>query len=656
MRNYILKFIFIIYSVSLLSLEILPGSGNNVYNENKSGNFQNLYYHTGSDDFYFYGTNKWAVNFKISDILENTVNDSFLVSGMRIYIQETTTSPQTINNVRVYLYDNLANQPGNILYHNTGNLATLTPGWNEIHFTSQHYIKNAWVVIDLPTNENGPYMSASMGNGRNSYYYDRFNNESGLFVNMQNMGFGANFLVDLTGTFSKPLIMLDIKDLYVSNNLRPESILKPEFNIKNNSAQIAENVFFTLRIQNNNAGINFIDSVFVSQSLNPGESISVKDLYEGISLPNITAQYSVTIETACTPGEYALFKRKKIHDIDIFDIEKEKSLVEIFADTREQQHIDLIQALHSFIENPAYDMLFHFPVSVDYLHTEGAYKRSLQYLHKGAQHCYFNGQNRISNFVLTEFLNNYNNNLLIAENERTFLNEESLNVSLQNNSLKVNLTVSNRSTYLLQSHNQNASHRRDLVFNAAFIQNKYFHSRPYPVLTQYINSSLQGDIITLPANTEETIEKTFPLYRLNLLPQNEYKDLKILVWIQDRFNKKIYFHKLIALDHIDFKDISNLPAENNSEFAFYPNPIKHNATLNIKHEGIEDFKNLNISLYNIKGQKVHTAKPVFDNDSKQNTLNLQNIDLANGIYFLKIDWTNSKNQNHSELKKLLVIK
>ncbi len=661
------KSIIIIYLlaifISVYTIDFNYGTRNYVREDNK--NSQLLFYHNNSDDFHFYGSNKWAVNFKISEILDNAVTDSFNVSGTRIYIPETPNHPQGISNIKVYLYNDFNNRPGDLLYHNHQNLITLYTGWNDLNFGDNFLTRNAWVVFEIPTSENGPFIVGSQGTGRNSYFWDSFNSSEGTFVSMNNLGYDVDFLVDLKGTFKKPIMIIEIEEINLPNDLNPGEALNPYITLKNNSPTTANEIFFTIQVLNNSAGVNIIDTVFVAQPLPQGESITINDYDEDIILPDFPAQYAVTFTTSCVSDNNAVFKRRKIRDIDVFTRTKDRILIDIFADTREQTDNQII----SMIENSDYldssDIIFHFPTSLnlDPMHTIGAYQRSLQYMQLGTQHTFFNGRNKISYYNSNNYMNLFDDNYNLSMQDRTFLSNHNVELRTDSNNLILSFTISNEDTYLLQTHNQVSANRRDLVFHAAIIQKNYYDkiSKDFTVLSQFITDFSTGKALTLNRGLTEDFDITFPYYSLNLLGDNSLNDLNVLIWIQNNFNKQIYYHDIISMANLEFNYMAEHSDAQTSIIESYPNPTNFKSGINLNLYEKDNIKNISANLYNIKGQKVKQL--IINNKSYSNNIHNLNINiieehnnLSSGIYFIKLNWTNNANQAKTQFKKILYIK
>jgi len=99
---------------------------------------------------------------------------------------------------------------------------------------------------------------------------------------------------------------------------------------------------------------------------------------------------------------------------------------------------------------------------------------------------------------------------------------------------------------------------------------------------------------------------------------------------------------------------TNPPIENDnnvepaySELILYPNPVKNQ--LNFKSNS-KNNEMLNISLYNIRGQKVFDLNRM-EMKGGEFKLNLSEKKLANGLYFIKIS-----NNKRNEIRKLLILK
>jgi hypothetical protein len=658
MKKILLIIILLVCYGSIHSIDFKYGSRKNIKETAKDT--QTLQYHTNTDDFHFYGTHLWGVQFDIKKIITNAESDSFLVSGTRIYFPQTNDSPLSIDNVKVYLYQDTDNHPGNLLYHNSTNLLTLNPSWNNIDFNTSHYIKKAWVVFEFQTSETGPFMAASQGTGQYSFYYDKYNDTEGIFVSLKDLGYYADFLIDLKGNFSKPLMVINIEEFNILEYLNPGEIIKPTFTLKNNSNLPANDVYFKIQLLNEAADVNISDSIYVTQSLNIGETISITDSYDGLTLPELFAQYSIKIQSGCNPNENSLYEQKIIKDINVFRNIKEKPLIEIFADTREITNLSIIHSINETYNSDHQDIIYYFPNNIDPLYTWGAYQRATQFLQLGTQHTYFNGNKDITQYN-DSYLDAFTENLSLSTADKTFLSRNELEITILENNLEIFFTITNEDTYILQNHNQTTSNKRDLIFNAAILQNRQFQDNNFTILSQFITNPYEGVPLSLDFGEIEELNLNFPFYSISLIDENEFNDLSILTWIYDKFSKKIYYHQITSLENLNFDSEIN-PDENISNpVESYPNPIKTNSKLSLNIKNTQILNDLNIFLYNIKGQKIHKLNILNKTSTNNiNTITIENLDkhkqLTSGIYFLKINWNDENNNSKNQIKKILFVK
>ncbi len=106
-----------------------------------------------------------------------------------------------------------------------------------------------------------------------------------------------------------------------------------------------------------------------------------------------------------------------------------------------------------------------------------------------------------------------------------------------------------------------------------------------------------------------------------------------------------------------------LPQNNQLQCEIYPNPFNPSGagagpcpTTTISFSGIENDENINISIFNIKGQKINSKQLEFDSDSLTNNIvwdgtNYNKRPVTSGIYFIKA--TDGKD---TVIKKVMLLK
>lgn len=186
----------------------------------------------------------------------------------------------------------------------------------------------------------------------------------------------------------------------------------------------------------------------------------------------------------------------------------------------------------------------------------------------------------------------------------------------------------------------------------------------YAVCPNYNYPDLESNMILLPEiwNGNISMITTFSSYE-NSLYTTEDEATTVAVHSGSDHNWETYFFGFplyyfqaeeVKIMMLSLLSNTNPPVENDnnveiatSELILYPNPA--HKTLNLKSLSKAPEK-MNISLYNIKGQKVSSYNNL---EMKDGTLELKLAEkkLANGVYFVKIS-----SNKRDELKKLLILK
>ena|GEM_PF-2955390 len=614
--------------------------------QHSTGNGQQLYYHSNTNDLVFYGTNKWAVNFIVNELISFPPTDSvyarFWINEINIYV------PQNAFNVIISLHENAVPQhdvpiaqPGHELFSTTTNLSE---GWNSIPLGEERSIFNGWVVLEFTNSIPESGVSASFGDGKYSYYYDAFDNHTGLFRNLGNIGFHADFLFTLVGSFDRPIIILEIHDFQVPMDISFDEPFLPLFTIKNNSTISARDVYFNLTLRNATV-IN--DSIFVATEMLPGEEIYSKNIdFNGMTLPHEYAQYQLALSVGgAVQGEQLLLGRSLASYISVFEQKKEKGLLEVFAISRETITETVLEHVTTKTNPDSLDVLLYFANSIDPLHTWGAYQRHIQYRHQGFQHTYFNGNLGLNNFSDIHFFEKIQKNYNLSLSDKTFLNSYGFDASVDDDiHLDMWVDLVNQKTTMLSIIGD------DIIFNAAFVQPINFNNKQIKMMTQYITNGVAGYAVNFPKGDSLTLQMSFPLYNIDLLEDNKLNDLEVFVWVQRKATNTIYYHEFFSLSQVDFP--TEIPGTKDTvpSLLLYPNPVAHNDVLNINFINSKEQKDLKISVYNIRGQRL-VSRDIIDASVPIRSLNLT----TSGIYFLKVSWYEDGKQ-HNQINKLLIVK
>ena len=659
MKKYVLILFKILFILNVYGIYYSAGTKQNVYQQTRNNQF--LYHHSFSDDLTFAGTDRWAVNFNIKNMITFPGSDSlvtlnFNVDAISVYM------PVAASNVTIALHDNLVpssgvavTQPGTILFSNS---ASLIPGWNTIYLPSSQTVNNCWIVLDFPDRASNIPVSASWGTGTDSYYFDRFNNVSGVFRNMGDYGYSADLLFHLVGSFSEPILTIDFVEYDIPEYIELSQEFKPTFTLRNNSNLLANDLIVVVEVRNISLlyvldGTMRIDDpiiqrIPITSEILPGEIFSSDSIsYEGITLPNEYAQYQVLLRIDCAMDDIFYIGSSINRSINVFRYEK-PPLLEIFTLSNDVLNESIIDYIENDINDDKLDVIFHFPNSIDRFHYLPAYQRGLQYNHQGFQHIYFNGTQSNRVFQDTAFFDKFQEGYNSAKSQKTFITTQGHEIYVDPDTstyLFLDLYFDNVNTYLLENI------RGDFVINTAFVQTISYYERDLKILTQFISNPITPTSLSfLTGQLDILIEQEFPLYNIELMSGNSLNDLEILIWIQRRSTNDIYYHEFYPLTNVVFPEITSKEKPNTQAVRLFPNPIKHDEELSISFINSLEQTNVLVDVFNIRGQKI------FSQQVKEQSLSIQSMNLnTSGIYFVRVSWTEGGDKRQ-KINRLMIIR
>jgi len=88
--------------------------------------------------------------------------------------------------------------------------------------------------------------------------------------------------------------------------------------------------------------------------------------------------------------------------------------------------------------------------------------------------------------------------------------------------------------------------------------------------------------------------------------------------------------------------------KNAIDFSFYPNPVDLNEFISVSMSQIHTDKNLNLSILDLTGKVVY-ATEVFPGQEEEFKINLSQLSIEKGIYFIKLNASNAQ-----EIRKLII--
>jgi len=240
MQRYMLLILLVTLAAALPGIACLPGPGGTGARPQAD-----LFYHTGEDNQHWYGTTRWAVFFDVADEYSYVNNVRMQVNSALVYFP--TSIEAGAATLGLYA-DNANHQPGTQLSAVT--LGAVSPGWLEVDFAEAVTDSCLWLVLDCPTAEAGPWVSASADDGTHSWWWDPNYGSNGWFRNMAACSYQCEFLFGLNGLFVFPGTVRDIElvDVSLVNTMVPGANFRFNYTVRNNASVAYNNADLTFAI------------------------------------------------------------------------------------------------------------------------------------------------------------------------------------------------------------------------------------------------------------------------------------------------------------------------------------------------------------------------------------------------------------------------
>ena len=152
-------------------------------------------------------------------------------------------------------------------------------------------------------------------------------------------------------------------------------------------------------------------------------------------------------------------------------------------------------------------------------------------------------------------------------------------------------------------------------------------------ITQYVQEDIQD-------------EREYSQYRLRFPIDTDYDNLADYLMLASG-NSPEGYRPYVRFVFIDGAAADKEVNFENNGFSIYPNPVRDNFTIEFE---ISKPKQMQISLYNVRGERVRSIYNGFNNNGK-NSFIIETDNLLSGVYFIRID-----NRDANLTRKILVIK
>jgi len=597
------------------ALDHVPGPGGEVITASERE--YDFAYHSGTDDYHFYGSDVWAVRFDFSEVYPSFDTSEFEVNKALLYL------PQTGDSVRVELFTDVLGTPGNSL---TWAKVAVTQNHMEIPFPQTVQNDSLWLVVTYATDFYNRFVSASVGEGTHSYYWNT-NAQNPYFQSMANAGYNAELLFGLAGDFVLTSPDLQLIDFDLAGTIEPGEIVGPKFKLYNHSDQTINDAVLEMNVYSPDPGFGFFDTINLTESIPPRSYHEFDEQSAGYTdhtfeLPHTPLQLKLRAEISSDTldADPASNNVKLIHRFS-FDESYPIFLAENFLRCDNSSQITLVQDQYDF---PQIGILNYFPILSDSLGNVAAQIRFNWYDFNSLPRTAINGDMRINGFS-TSYGTQYSQLCAEAPGNKTFISDSEcrFNYNAQNDLLTTTITLFNDATLLYSSATEYNVIARSRLSVGIFRKIMLDGAERY-VISHWVTHSepLDG---TLGVGENYASDYNIVLNNLSLDELNQ--NYRLYYWLQLSDTKKILYS--------NYSDFTNV-VSTSDELAAIPrlvissNPLRKGKSMLISLSGGRSLEGL--SIYNIRGQKVLE----FENPGKNILLRTEMFP-ASGVYLVRAE-------------------
>jgi len=590
----------------LFCIDFVPGSGDNVMDASMQNRERPFSYHNSTDDQHWFGTNKWAVRFDFSEVYPTYDVSQFAMNKVMVYfpIVPVPAVPVTIE-----VFSETGNVPAALL---TSVSADLTSQWMEFTLPQITTVDTAWVVVTFSTAVGGPYLSATIGDGTHSFYWNT-NTPTQYYQNMFTAGFASEFLISAIGSFELSDVDIELNYFDLKPVTGNTSNIRPEFIIINNSNVTVQNPRITLDITSPNPRWAIHDTIIINEAILPhseyymviGDPEMLEYTYQ---LPDFPGQIKIkAVLTTEHDAADTLFNNTIIKYKSDFNLSLPVKLVESFLIYNEAQNI-----LYDQDDFSAYALkrVNYFPTISDMYYTPGATQRFNWYGFTGYPMTVVGGDERITGYIASSYTDSYDGTLSHISTDQTFLLETIVEVNLASpyNNITVLLDLRNPQNYTF-SGGADPSLAMQSRFYAALFKKSTFYGSERLVFNRW---GAYADTIGKAMSFGQSWAKQFSVNISDIGLDSLMVNYELLYWIQHNTTKQIIYANVIPLIDFVSNDDETAPTVPFS-LVLAPNPVRLGSELNAIFSSREKERIIKYSIYNCKGQLIQQDKPVSKN-------------------------------------------
>lgn len=599
-----------------------------------------LHHHSSSVDYYFYGSNEWAVRFDFrkaypyGDGYISSIN--FQVQGARIWL------PFTGGEATISLYNDVNGQLGMELESIT---VPVSESLLDVSFAQAHSASAIWLEVTYTTNNFNRWVAASQGDGTNSYYLQKITQGDQVILvtnSFASQGFSAELLFGLLGEFVYPTPDLRLSGFDLSGPLTPRTTAIPCFKVYNHGSASVQNASLRLEISQPDSTQSSTYNIPIPVAIPPYSymEFGIQDSWlPQIPLPTVPTQMRLQ---AILSSEYAendtlLVNNKITKNYNIFAEEMPVVLIENFLRHQDTTEMGNYQARYL---TGRHHPLYYYPILTDSLANMPSERRFNWYLLNSLPYTIGMGNLRIAG-MREDYPGLFAGLATNSASYNTFISSGTCAISSAGESsnyyLDINLVNSRSQIYTASSQSLTNNSR----FFVALAQKHLIEGAERYVLKRFIAFA---DTISSPLNAGQTVRKRYKFDLSGVSPQEMEANYRLYYWLQGNTERRIHYANYSNFTAGSFTANSEEVQSPSLQISLYPNPLKQGESLTISAKSSAGSR---LKIYNIKGQIVF-----YEADFK-GSLSLDSRLLpASGVYFILLQEPGGK----KHYKRITIIK
>ncbi|MCF7792711.1 MAG: T9SS type A sorting domain-containing protein [Candidatus Cloacimonetes bacterium] len=652
-----MKKVFVILILTVVSflvaIEFRPAGGMEV---NPGMRDSLVYYHQNTVDQLWYGASSWAVRFDFETYLGAIPGQQFAAEGALIYLPGSQSSdPLSVKVARDSLYQPDAVYDSIMVQPNQLNLGA----WNNIEFNDTIIDSKMWLIVDYPTNSTDQFIAASEGDGLTSYFYT-----NDYYYSMNSFNYQSEFLFCLYGHFITDGTDLDVLDFTFEGDITSAAQIFPKLTIRNASNSTAQDAYlvFSMSSPENEIFVQELttglvrDTIFVD-NISAGSIVTydfTDSLYFG--LLHSASQYEASAYIGCASD--SLNQNNSLDlEFDTFYHSMPVTIVENCVQLNSNNSTNVMTVQQDVIDPETTEVINYFPSAGNVpFYCIDSFNRYNSYSFVGLPGTVLNGSRQIPGYISSSYITDFTDLYDDAMNDSTFVSSFNVSGKYDNAGFaEIKVEAANSETRVFTNFLDDCSIYTMIVEDV--IDNASLPSGFTIPILRYIPTQFEN--ITLAADTSFVDSVDFD-YNLDFTTINgDMTNCRAVAILQNDETKQIYAYNAIDFDDFQLVDIQENEIDPIAvNMRIFPNPYLFNGNLHINFNMSENAEDVELKIYNIRGQLVRKMAQDISNTNNSfiwNGKDENSKQVSSGVYLLKLS-ARSGNEKIVKHKKCLLLK